>query len=601
VTYFNLLKSKNYFPMTNKIYSLIFCFFIAMMGASAQNAKVGLSDELTVNAEQNKNWRMGQAAYSAKPKNAWELGIHVGHLFVDGDVDTKIPGGYGFGFHLRKAIHYVFSLRADFMYGQSKGLDPQRWTHSKYGGGLVEQGGINNFQGFAKYANSPEGWFPSYKTKQGYLALQGVVNIGNLLFHKDRNKWNWYAVIGAGLSSHKAQLDLFDGSGNPYTGLAAVSNAGNLDTKAGRKDIKSAIKAKYDGKYETDGFKKVGIFRLGDETNIHVVFTGAMGVSRKLTRRVNIGLEHQLITSDNDYLDGIHNRTAFDQTNNNDISHYTNVRLGINLGNFNKVTEPLYWLNPLDAQLNDIAALKQRPVFDLTDSDADGVIDMLDQEKDTPAGAPVDTRGIALDSDSDGIADYKDKEPYSPPGIAVSKDGVADVKCCINMDDVNKAIDAKAGMIKSDDCGKWFLPMIHFDLDKANIKPEFYGHLHHVATVMKMCPDLCITVQGHTDIRSSNNYNNSLSYNRAENVINYLVSQYGLDRSRIKLMYGGEETPMVNPSSKEKEHYMNRRVEIRVCGPNDTEMTKPEGYMPASSSKGVKSTSRFIGNKNSGF
>ena len=43
-------------------------------------------------------------------------------------------------------------------------------------------------------------------------------------------------------------------------------------------------------------------------------------------------------------------------------------------------------------------------------------IDMLDQEVNTPAGAPVDTRGIALDSDGDNIADYKDKEPYSPPG-----------------------------------------------------------------------------------------------------------------------------------------------------------------------------------------
>ena len=57
--------------------------------------------------------------------------------------------------------------------------------------------------------------------------------------------------------------------------------------------------------------------------------------------------------------------------------------------------------------MNDIAELKARPVLDLTDSDSDGVIDMLDQEVDTPSGAPVDTRGVALDSDGDGVADYK--------------------------------------------------------------------------------------------------------------------------------------------------------------------------------------------------
>jgi hypothetical protein len=251
--------------------------------------------------------------------------------------------------------------------------------------------------------------------------------------------------------------------------------------------------------------------------------------------------------------------------------------------------------------MNDIAALKQRPVLDLTDSDQDGIIDMMDQELETPAGAPVDTRGIALDSDGDGIPDYKDKEPYSPPGYVVNSSGVADVKCCITMDDVNKAIETKAGvMIKSaSDCGKWYLPMIHFDLDKTKIKPEFYGHLHHIASVMKMCPSICVGVIGHTDVRSSNKYNTILSYNRAESAINYIVSKYGIDRTRFKMMYGGEENPMVVKTSNEKEHYMNRRVEFRVCGPDDKEMPKPEG----ATSKGVKSTSdsKFIGNKNSGY
>lgn len=574
------------------LYLLLVLVSGSMMAQDDKALKTDISDEMTVNADQNKNWRMGQSSYSAKPKNSWELGVHLGHFFIDGDVDRRIPGGYGFGLHLRKAIHYVFSLRADLMYGQAKGLDPQMWTHSTKGGGLVEEV-------FAPYA-SEDGWFPSHKTSSGYIALQGVVNIGNLLFHKDKNKWNWYTAIGAGLSTHSTKLDLLDANNRAYSGLGALVD--DFDTKAGRKSIKENVDSRYDGTYETDGWKKKGIFRLGDETNIHVVFTASMGISRKLSKRINLGFEHQVITSDNDMLDGIRFRSAVDQTNNNDISHYTNLRLGINLGNFNKVTEPLYWLNPLDAQMNDIAALKQRPVFDLTDTDGDGVIDMLDQEMETPAGAPVDTRGIALDSDGDGIADYKDKEPYSPPGYVVSKDGVADVKCCINMDDVNKAIDMKAGSFGKSDCGKWFLPMIHFDLDKANIKPEFYGHLHHVASVMKMCPDLCITVQGHTDVRSSNNYNNTLSYNRAENVVNHLVSQYGIDRSRIKIMYGGEDTPMINNSKREKEHYMNRRVEVRVCGPNDAEMSRPEGSSN-SSSKGVKSTnsSKFIGNKNSGF
>ncbi|MBK6564966.1 MAG: OmpA family protein [Saprospiraceae bacterium] len=582
--------------MTRRLfYILIIITSFNLKGFSQDDTwtKSNITDEMTLNPEQNKNWRMGQNKYSAKPKNAWELGVHFGHFFIDGDVDRTIPGGYGLGLHLRKAIHYVFSLRGDFFYGVAKGIDPQSWSHQNLGGGLVE--GL-----YDKYSNLPSGWHPSHRTQYGYLSMQAVINIGNLLFHKERNKWNWYTALGVGLSSHKASLDLYDASGNAYD-VSGIT--GDFDTKAGRKDIVNQIKDIYDGKYETEGYKKKGIFRIGDKTNVHAVFVASMGISRKINKRFNIGIEHQVIASDNDYLDGIQFRTALDQTNNVDISHYTNVRLGINLGNFNKVTEPLYWLNPLDAGMNDIADLKQRPVLDLTDTDADGIIDMLDQEVNTPAGAPVDTRGIALDSDGDNIADYKDKEPYSPPGYVVNSDGVADVKCCINMEDVNKAIDVKVNAKGKSDCGKWFLPMIHFDLDRDKIKPEFYGHLHHVANVLKMCPDVCVAVVGHTDVRSSNNYNQGLSYRRSENVVNYLVSTYGIDRSRFKLMYGGEEM-LLAPGQREKEHYMNRRVEFRVCGPDDAEMAAPavgSSSMEKSSSTKSTKTSKFIGNKNSGY
>jgi len=237
-----------------------------------------VSDELTKDPEQNAKWRMGQANYSAKPKDAWELGVHLGHFFIDGDVDRTLPGGYGLGLHLRKAVHYVFSLRADLFYGQATGLDPQPWAHSSIkgnngiGGGLVD----GTYSVYNPANGQTDGiWFPSHRTRNVYGALQGVINIGNILFHKDRNKWNWYITVGTGFSSHKTMLDLLDGEGNPYTNLRQDSgfNAGAFDTQSGRSDIKNALNNIYDGEYETEGPRKAGIFRLGDETNIHVVFT----------------------------------------------------------------------------------------------------------------------------------------------------------------------------------------------------------------------------------------------------------------------------------------------------------------------------------------
>ncbi len=548
------------------------------------------------------SFRMGQSNYTAKPKNAWELGVHAGHFFIDGDVDRTIPGGYGLGLHLRKAIHYSFSIRADLFYGSATGLEPQRWTHASVGepvgGGLIEKE-------YLPYANNADGWFPSHKTTQVYGVMQGVLNIGNILFHQKNNKWNWYWTLGVGLSSHKTKLDLLDANNQPYQNLLTASGytEEKFNTKKGRGEIKDALNKIYDGTYETEGPKKAGIFRLGDETNIHVMFTTSVGVSRKLSKRINLGIEHQVMATDNDYLDGIRFRSEDDLSADVDLEHYTNLRLAINLGNLDKVTEPLYWVNPLDATMNDIAELKARPVLDLTDSDSDGIIDMLDQEVETPAGAPVDTRGVALDSDGDGVADYKDKEPYSPIGYEIGKDGVANVKkceSCLTEADVFRMIDSRTAGFKND-CGKWFLPMIHFDLDKSRIKPEFYGHLHHVASVLKQCPSACVSVVGHTDVRNSNNYNNMLSYNRAQAAVDYLVTNYGIDRSRLKLMYGGEDAPMVGKSRTETEHYMNRRVEFRLCEPTDAEMQKPEGKGGNSGNTSGNSGSIFKGNKNSGY
>ena len=612
--------------MTKRILFLVFSIGMCFSVSAQEDAftVAGISDEMTKNPEQNKAWRMGQEKYSAKPKSAWELGVHAGHFFIDGDVDRTVPGGYGFGLHLRKAIHYVFSIRGDLFYGRASGLEPQEWSANRavigaqgsvinQGGGLFEYGpnDPDYVQEYQQYADANARWFPSHRTTYGYGALQGVINIGNLLFHKDRNKWNWYVTLGVGLSSHSTKLDLLDSDGSIYD-VSGINALGDFDTKAGRADRKEGLNNLYDGDFETDGFKKQGIFRLGDDTNIHVIWTGSMGISRKLSKRVNLGIEHQIMLADNDYLDGIKNRTALDQTNNADIPHYTNLRLAINLGNLDEMTEPLYWLNPLQSTFNDIADLKQRPVLDLTDEDADGIIDMLDQELDTPAGCPVDTRGVTLDSDGDGLADCKDEEIYSPPGFDVSDKGVAMIPAPISEADVNAIVDNKAKAIMTTvnanavktGCGEWFLPMIHYDLDKYSIKPEFYGHLHHVANVMKMCPEVCVTAVGHTDVRNGNDYNRVLSYNRSKAAIDYLATNYGIDRSRIKLMYGGEESPLIGGNNSQSSHYMNRRVEFRVCQAGDYDMGRPEGAEAGTGGRSLNSGSTgstYSGNKNSGY
>jgi hypothetical protein len=102
-----------------------------------------------------------------------------------------------------------------------------------------------------------------------------------------------------------------------------------------------------------------------------------------------------------------------------------------------------------------------------------------------------------------------------------------------------------------------------------------------------------------------------LSYNRSKAAIDFLVSHYGIDRSRFNLMYGGEEKQLVpnlpdsHNTSKEIEmgHYMNRRVEFRTCRTDDYDMPRPSGVIDAGQNSPGSSRigSKYSGNKNSGF
>ncbi len=569
-----------------------------------------IEDDMTKDPEQNERWKKGEYNYSAKPKNTWEFGIHLGHLMINGDVHNNILGGYGFGIHLRKAINYTFSVRMDLYYGQYKGYDVRTTGYNTLRSERFYRRNISNSQQIIDaYAANGEPFIRNFKTTVFGGSVQGVVNIGNILFHKERNKWGLYGLLGIGVYAPDVKLNLRNSSNAPHDFSSALTNL-DSDKKADRKEIKKNVRDLLDDDFESDGAFENQVALLGDDKDILPTFNLGIGVSRKIGKRVNLTLEHQTIFSDNDLLDGYEYRTAVDETNNLDLINYTSLRVNINIGNFNKRTEPLYWLNPLAPGLNDITELKQRPKLDLTDTDGDGVIDMLDQEINSPEGCAVDTRGIALDSDGDGVIDCRDQERFSPSGYPVDAVGIAQIPegpKYLTEDDVNDIVNNKIGGIKTRD---WWLPMIHFDLDKYYIKPEFYAQLYHVARVMKENPSLRIVAKGHTDVRNPNDYNRVLSFNRAAAAIDYLVQEHGIERSRLILQYGGEESPIVSglpdnhaiPKSKEYQQYINRRVEFSVANPGDESMGRPAGPeagegTPRSSRPG----SKYSGNTNSGY
>jgi outer membrane protein OmpA-like peptidoglycan-associated protein len=99
-----------------------------------------------------------------------------------------------------------------------------------------------------------------------------------------------------------------------------------------------------------------------------------------------------------------------------------------------------------------------------------------------------------------------------------------------------------------------------FDINRADIKPEFKPTLNKVAEVMQSDARQSIRVVGHTDNVGSDDTNQKLSERRARAVGDYLSSR-GVAASQITTEGRGEREPRTSNNTTDG-RTQNRRVEI---------------------------------------
>ena len=111
--------------------------------------------------------------------------------------------------------------------------------------------------------------------------------------------------------------------------------------------------------------------------------------------------------------------------------------------------------------------------------------------------------------------------------------------------------------------GKVYLIMpgnITFNTNDDVIKTSFEGVLDSVAVVIKEYDKTLVLVRGFTDNTGSDALNNTLSYQRAVSVANYLRLQ-GVSSERIMAQGYGSRNPIASNTTPEG-RAQNRRVEI---------------------------------------
>ena len=109
--------------------------------------------------------------------------------------------------------------------------------------------------------------------------------------------------------------------------------------------------------------------------------------------------------------------------------------------------------------------------------------------------------------------------------------------------------------------GKLISYGIYFDVNKDVVKPESYGTLKEISTVLAENPEVKVKIVGHTDSDGSDPANLDLSKKRGASVKDELVKNFGVDASRLESDGMGETQPIA-PNDTPVNKALNRRVEF---------------------------------------
>ena len=178
------------------------------------------------------------------------------------------------------------------------------------------------------------------------------------------------------------------------------------------------------------------------------------------------------------------------------------------------------------------------------------------------------TQGIMVPTARNGKGEMTAQlEPESDFGITISKPGYFSLS-----DESITTKDFEGDTIKKDYKLvpiPYQLPVhvdiVYYDLDKFAIRKDAMLALDKLANLMKKYSFLDLLVASHTDSRASDEYNITLSNNRAKAVTEYLGAR-GISADRVRLEWFGE-SQLINDCGNgkpcgEDNHQLNRRSEL---------------------------------------
>lgn len=212
-----------------------------------------------------------------------------------------------------------------------------------------------------------------------------------------------------------------------------------------------------------------------------------------------------------------------------------------------------------------VAALQGCP-----DRDGDGITDAEDKCPDVPGFARYQGCPIP-DTDKDGINDEMDKCPTVP--------GIARYQGCPIPDTDGDGVNDEEDKCKNEKgpASNYGCPVISEELIKrvnlaaknvffatasSKLLAKSFPKLNDVVSILNDNPSYKVQIDGHTDSQGKDEYNQTLSDQRAASVKAYLVSK-GIDEARLASTGYGETKPVADNNTAAG-RAKNRRVEMTL-------------------------------------
>jgi len=485
-----------------------------------------LSISLPLFAQTNSSSSTNYGLPKKSDYDRWSVGLSVGASHLLGDLlkgsqnnNRFLDAAFvnpAFGLQVHNQITHSIGLRARGMFSKFSGNDEEYLDTNYQSVQFPGSGGVGS-----------KLWAVDYESPMYEGALEMTYNFGNISFLNRNKNFHMVATLGIGFFN-------------------------------------------FDAEVKSDSSNSILLRKSGNITELMLPMS--LGFKYKINK-IDIGLSLDYRKTFTDNVD------ATDKTF-SEFDNYIMLTAGVNY-TFGKKNKPMEWVNPMEVVYNDLADMKEKIDILSGDKDKDGVSDLFDKDNSTAEGTKVYGDGTAIDTDGDGVIDSKDSDPFTPKGAKVDEngaetdtdgDGVADSRDLEPSTAAGSLVNfqgmtiAKPGEFGADGLGgsngkngTGFLPSVFFDFGSAIIKPNFNDRILVIAKVLQANPNLKVKITGNCDIRGNDAENQKLGQRRAENVMNHLIKQYGIDATRLSTESKGEKEPMatsLNP--------MNRRVDFSV-------------------------------------